>query len=69
MLSFNCFYKISPSLASVYATILSDIDDQLFAVLNALTSDDGTYTEVRFEHLEKVLDCIVVTLVTLLRYT
>ena len=69
MLSFNCFYIISSVLiyAPVYATILSEIDDQYCAVLNASTSDDGTYTEVRFGHLEKVLDFIVVTLVTLFK--
>lgn len=67
MLSFNCFYNISPVLiyAPVYATILVDKDDQYRAVLNALTSDAGTYTEVRFEQLLKVLDDIVVTLETL----
>ena len=69
MLSFNCFYNISPSLICVYATILVDIDDQYSAVLNASTSDDGTYTEVRFGQFEKVLDDIVVTLETLFRYT
>ena len=71
MLSFNCFYNISHVLnyASVYATILSEIDDQFGAVLNASTSDDGTYTEVRFGQFEKVLEYIVVTLETLLRYT
>ena len=44
MLSFNCFYIISSVLiyASVYATILFDIDDQFDATLNASTSDDGT---------------------------
>ena len=70
MLSFNCFYIISSVLiyAPVYATILVDMDDQYCAVLNASTSDDGTYTEVRFGHSEKVMDCIFVTLVTLLRY-
>ena len=53
MLSFNYFYNISPSPISVseYATILFDIDDQYRAVLNALTSDAGTYTEVRFGQL------------------
>ena len=53
MLSFNCFYNISsvPTYASVYATILSEIDDQFGATLNASTSDDGTYTEVRFGQL------------------
>ena len=71
MLSFNCFYNISSVLnyAPVYATILLEIDDQYRAVLNASTSDAGTYTEVRFGHFEKVLDCIVVTLDTPLRYT
>ena len=71
MLSFNCFYNISSVLiyASVYATILSDMDDQFDAVLNASTSDDGTYTEVRFGQFMKVLYCIVVTLETLFRYT
>lgn len=71
MLSFNCFYNISPVLiyAPVYATILFDMYDQFGAVLNALTSDDGTYTEVRFGQPEKVLDCILVTLETLFRYT
>ena len=69
MLSFNCFYNISSVPISVYATILSEIDDQYCAVLNASTSDAGTYTEVRFGHLLKVLDCIVVTLVTLFKYT
>ena len=71
MLSFNCFYIISYVLnhAPVYATILSDMDDQYGAVLNASTSDDGTYTEVRFGQPEKVLADIVATLVTLLRYT
>ena len=71
MLSFNCFYNISsvPTCASVYATILFDIDDQYRATLNASTSDDGTYTEVRFGHCEKVLECIVVTFETLFRYT
>ena len=56
MLSFNCFYNISHVLnyAPVYATILSDIDDQFGATLNASTSDDGTYTEVRFGQFEKV---------------
>ena len=56
MLSFNCFYNISsvPNYASVYATILSDMDDQFDAVLNASTSDIGTYTEVRFGQFEKV---------------
>ena len=44
MLSFNCFYIIFSVLiyAPVYATILSDMDDQYCAVLNASTSDDGT---------------------------
>ena len=53
MLSFNCFYNISsvPTCASEYATILLEIDDQYCAVLNASTSDAGTYTEVRFEQL------------------
>ena len=53
MLSFNCFYNISsvPTCAFEYATILYAIDDQYCAVLNALTSDAGTYTEVRFEQL------------------
>ena len=71
MLSFNCFYIISYVLnhAPVYATILSDMDDQSGAVLNASTSDDGTYTEVRFGQLEKVIEYIVVTLDTLFRYT
>lgn len=71
MLSFNCFYNVSPVLiyAPVYATILLEIDDQYRAVLNALTSDDGTYTEVRFGQFEKVLDAIVVTLETLFKYT
>ena len=71
MLSFNCFYNISsvPTCAPLYATILSEMDDQFGAVLNALTSDAGTYTEVRFGQPEKVLDCIVVTLETLFRYT
>ena len=71
MLSFNCFYNISSVLtcSPVYATILSEIDDQYCAVLNASTSDNGTYTEVRFEHLEKVLSPIVVTVETLFRYT
>lgn len=71
MLSFNCFYKISPVpiYAPVYATILFDMEDQYCAVLNASTSDDGTYTEVRFGQFEKVLDSIIVTLVTLFRYT
>ena len=43
MLSFNYFYIISYLLnhAPVYATILSDIDDQFDATLNASTSDDG----------------------------
>ena len=55
MLSFNCFYNISSVLnyASEYATILVDIDDQYCAVLNASTSDAGTYTEVRFGQFEK----------------
>ena len=71
MLSFNCFYNISHVLnhASVYATILVEIDDQYCAVLNASTSDAGTYTEVRFGQFEKVLTDIVVTLDTLFRYT
>ena len=71
MLSFNCFYNISSVLiyAPVYATILFDMDDQYCAGLNASTSDDGTYTEVRFGQLQKVVDCIVVTLETLFRYT
>ena len=71
MLSFNCFYKISSVLnyASVYATILFDIDDQYRAVLNASTSDDGTQMEVRFGQFEKVLGFIFVTLDTLFRYT
>lgn len=71
MLSFNCFYNISPVLiyTPVYATILVDKDDQYCAVLNASTSDDGTYTEVRFGQFEKVPEYIVVTLVTLFRYT
>lgn len=71
MLSFNCFYIISSVLiyAPVYATILVDKDDQYSAVLNALTSDDGTYTEVRFGQFEKVVESIVVTLETLFRYT
>lgn len=71
MLSFNCFYNISSVLiyAPVYATILFDIDDQYCAVLNASTSDAGTYTEVRFGQYEKALDVIDVTLVTLFRYT
>ena len=45
MLSFNCFYIISSVLiyAPVYATILLERDDQFGAVLNASTSDDGTY--------------------------
>ena len=45
MLSFNCFYNISSVLnyAPVYATILLDMDDQFGAVLNASTSDAGTY--------------------------
>ena len=57
MLSFNCFYIISSVLicAPVYATILLEIEDQYCAVLNASTSDDGTYTEVRFGQFEKVL--------------
>ena len=59
----------SPIYGSVYATILLEIDDQYCAVLNAKTSDDGTYTEVRFGHSEKVLEDIVVTLVTLFKYT
>ena len=44
MLSFNCFYNISsvPTCVSVYATILSEIDDQFDATLNASTSDTGT---------------------------
>lgn len=45
------------------------MDDQFGAVLNASTSDAGTYTEVRFGQFEKVLDFIVVTLDTLFRYT
>ena len=71
MLSFNCFYIISSVLiyAPVYATILSEIDDQFGAVLNASTSDAGTQMEVRFGQLQKVLDCILVTLETLFRYT
>ena len=71
MLSFNCFYNIPHVLnyASEYATILSEIDDQYCEVLNASTSDAGTYTEVRFGHFEKVSDCIHVTLETLFRYT
>ena len=71
MLSFNCFYNISSVLnyASEYATILVDIDDQYCAVLNASTSDAGTYTEVRFGQFLKVLLYILVTLVTLFRYT
>lgn len=71
MLSFNCFYNISsvPIYGSVYATILVDIDDQYRAVLNASTSDDGTYTEVRFGQFEKVSEDIVVTLDTLLKKT
>ena len=71
MLSFNYFYIISYVLnhAPVYATILSEIDDQFGAVLNASTSDAGTYTEVRFGQFLKVLDCIVVTVETLFRYT
>ena len=71
MLSFNCFYNISHVLnyASVYATILFEMEDQYRAVLNASTSDDGTYTEVRFGHFEKVVEAILVTLVTLFRYT
>ena len=70
MLSFNCFYIISYVLnhAPVYATILSEIDDQYCAVLNTSTSDDGTYTEVRFGQFLKVLDDIVATLETLFRY-
>lgn len=40
MLSFNCFYNIS--YVPVYATILSEMEDQYRAVLNALTSDAGT---------------------------
>ena len=58
MLSFNCFYNVSSVLiyGSVYATILVDIDDQYCAVLNASTSDDGTYTEVRFGQREKVFN-------------
>lgn len=67
MLSFNCFYNIS--YVPVYATILFDMVDQYCAVLNASTSDDGTYTEVRFEQFEKVLEDIVVTVETLFRYT
>lgn len=71
MLSFNCFYIISsvPIYAPVYATILFDMDDQYRAVLNASTSDAGTYTEVRFGQYEKVLENIVVTLDTLLKKT
>ena len=71
MLSFNCFYIISSVLiyAPVYATILIEIDDQYSAVLNASTSDAGTYTEVSFGQPEKVLGDIVVTLATLFRYT
>lgn len=72
MLSFNCLYNISHVLnyASVYATILFDIDDQFCAVLNVSTSDAGTYTEVRFGQLLKVLEYIIfVTLETLFRYT
>ena len=44
MLSFNCFYNISsvPTCASVYATILVEMEDQFGATLNASTSDDGT---------------------------
>ena len=44
MLSFNCFYNISsvPTCAPVYATILSEMDDQNCAVLNASTRDAGT---------------------------
>ena len=70
MLSFNCFYNISsvPIYGSVCATILLEIDDQYCAVLNAKTSDAGTYTEVRFGQFEKVLADICATLVTLLRY-
>ena len=65
------FHNISSVLiyAPVYATILVDMDDQYCAVLNASTSDAGTYTEVRFEQFEKVLIDIVVTLDTLFRYT
>ena len=71
MLSFNCFYIISSVLiyAPVYATIFFDMDDQYGAIMNSITSDDGTYTEVRFGHSEKVLADIVATLVTLFRYT
>ena len=71
MLSFNCFYNISSVLiyAPVYATILLEIDDQYFAVLNALTSDDGTYTEVRFGQFEKILLYFnFVTIDTLFKY-
>ena len=70
MLSFNCFYNIPHVLnyAPLYTTILLEIDDQYCAVLNAVKSDAGTYTEVRFEQFEKVLADIVATLVTLLRY-
>ena len=70
MLSFNYFYIISYVLnhAPVYATILSEIDDQFGAVLNASTSDAGTYTEVRFGQFLKTLEDIVVTLETLFRY-
>lgn len=71
MLSFNCFYIISSVLiyAPVYATIFLEIDDQYDAIMNSTTSDDGTYTEVRFWQFEKVLFSIVVTLDTLFRYT
>ena len=71
MLSFNCFYNVSTVLiyAPVYATILSDIDDQFDSTLNASTSDAGTYTEVRFGQLLKVVEVILVTLVTLFKYT
>lgn len=72
MLSFNCFYNISSVLiyAPVYATILSESDVQFDAVLNASTSDAGTYTEVRFGQFEKVLEYgILVTLDTLFKYT
>ena len=72
MLSFNCFYNIPHVLnyASEYATILSEIDDQYCEVLNASTSDAGTYTEVRFGQFKKIFPYIIfVTLVTLFRYT
>ena len=65
------FYNISHVLnhAPVYATILFDIDDQYRAVLNASTSDAGTYTEVSFGQFEKALSPMFVTSVTLFRYT